>query len=764
MIAILALSPFILMLAAPRLGKSARRTAILAIFPAILAISFAGMLFNVAESGPITASLPWAQSLGLTLSFYADGLSLLFATIISGIGSLIILFASRYFEGDTRAGRFLATLFAFMGSMLGVVLADSLFAVFVFWELTGFTSFLLIGFDNDRSEARASALQAFIVTGTGGMGLLAAAVLIEIVAGSNNLSVLLSGGGVQNSPAYPWIAVLVLLAAFTKSAQTPFHFWLPNAMTAPTPVSAYLHSATMVKAGLYLVARTTPLLGATTLWTVGVVTAGAVTMIVGAWRAVAETDLKRVLAYSTVSALGLLMMLLGLGSEEALIAALVYLVAHACYKGALFLIAGTLEHETGTRDIRELGGLRKAMPALALAGLLSALSMAGLPLFAGFVGKELTYQALLDYSSSGSLLLLLLTVAASALLGAAGLLAGLLPFAAQKHREAPAGHGHGRVPLALALPPLVLACTGLAIGLYPPILDTAIRLAKTSVLPTAAPAHLALWHGFTLVFLLSVLTVVSAAALYVFRDGIRARIWPRSLGFERLYAGTIRALDALSTLSLPALQDASLRSFVLVVIFTATALITGVLVWTGLPSTPVMREIRLVEAAVALLTIAGAISAVRARATMTAVLSLGVTGYGVALTFLFFGAPDLAMTQFSVETLTAIIFTLVFYHFRRFRSLSSRIIRTRDLAIAILFGGSLATVLFFIGSADTPVRLGKYFAENSAVMAHGRNIVNVILVDFRALDTLGEITVLATAALGIRALLEIARRDEERRP
>jgi multicomponent Na+:H+ antiporter subunit A len=756
MLAILTLSPFLLMLLGPRLGKNAGGTTLFAIGPAVLALCFGGMMHTVAESGPVTASLPWAKSLGITLSFYADGLSLVFATLISGIGSLIVFFSGRYFEGDPRSGRFLVTLFAFMGSMLGVVLAGNLFALFVFWELTGFTSYLLIGFDNDRSESRASALQAFVVTGTGGMGLLAAAVLFEIVTGSGDISVLVSAGNtVRDSAAYEWIALLILLAAFTKSAQAPFHFWLPNAMVAPTPVSAYLHSATMVKAGLYLVARMTPALGGTPLWTGVVVTAGAVTMAAGAWRAIAETDLKRVLAYSTVSALGLLMMLLGFGTEQAVAAAFVYLIAHACYKGALFLIAGTLEHETGTRNVLELGGLRTAMPGTALAGLLAALSMAGLPFFAGFIGKELAYEALLNQAPPWSLLLLTVAVGASALLGAAGLMAGVSPFFGQLGRPAP---GHP-VPSALVIPPLALAVAGLLAGLYPPILDIPLGLTTASVLRREAPVHLALWHGFSIVLLLSLLTVIAAAAVYVWPGGVRKRIWPRSLGFERLYTGGLRILDALSEWSLPALQDACLRSYVLVLILVATSLLIGVLAWTGLPSMPHLSHVQPAESAVALLTIAGAISAVRARATITAVLSLGVTGYGVALTFLFFGAPDLAMTQFSVETLTAVIFTLVFYHFRRFRSLSKRIIRLRDLSVAVLFGGSLATVLFFVGAAITPFRLGGYFAENSAVMAHGRNIVNVILVDFRALDTMGEITVLATAALGVRALLQIGRSD-----
>lgn len=760
MLAILALSPFLIMPAALWLGRNFRFAAWLAALPAVLAISFGGMMRTVGASGPVTSSLPWAESLGLTLSFYGDGLSLLFAVMITAIGALIVLFSSRYFDGDPRAGRFLATLFAFMGSMLGVVLADNIFALFVFWELTGFTSFLLIGFDQERAQSRTSAIQAFVITGTGGMGLLAAAALIEVATGSHDLSALIGGGAsVRESAAYHWITALVLLAAFTKSAQAPFHFWLPNAMAAPTPVSAYLHSATMVKAGLYLVARMTPLMGGTEWWIGLTATVGAITMIVGAWRAVAETDLKRVLAYSTISALGLLMMLLGLGSEMAVTAALVYLVAHASYKGALFLIAGTLEHETGTRDVKDLGGLRHAMPATALSGFLAACSMAGVPLLLGFVGKELVYETLLHDGHPWFRVLLAFVIAASVLLGVAGFIAGLSPFAGPLRTAAPAHP----VALALAAPPLVLAGAGLFAGLIPAIVDFPISLAAGSVLGRTAEVHLAIWHGFSAVLLLSILTVAGVAALYRWREQLRERIWPRSVASERLYTLSIRGLDALSAWASPALQSASLRSYVLALISTAAVLTIGALAWGGLPAVPQLTEVRFVETAVALMIVIGAISAVRARATMTAVLSLGVTGYGVALTFLFFGAPDLAMTQFSVETLTALIFTMVFYHFRKFKSLSPRLLRFRDLSVTVMFGSCIAVVLFFVGASPTPVRLGRYFADNSALMAHGRNIVNVILVDFRAMDTMGEITVLATAALGVRALLQLGRKEEGKR-
>ena len=317
---------------------------------------------RIAESGGSgggrLVELAWAPSLGLSLSFNLDGLGLLFATLITGIGALIVLYASRYLAGHAQASRFYASLFAFMGAMLGVVLSDNILTLFVFWELTGFTSFLLIGFEHERAAARSAALQALIVTGAGGLALLAAGVLLVDVTGTAHLSAMAAArASILASPLYAAIAGLILLAAFTKSAQVPFHFWLPNAMEAPTPVSAYLHSATMVKAGVYLIARMNPLVGSTPLWTTAVTVAGAVTMVVGAYRAVQETDLKRILAYSTLSALGVLTMLLGVGTREAIIAALVYLVAHAGYKGALFLVAGVIDHEAGTRDISALAGL-----------------------------------------------------------------------------------------------------------------------------------------------------------------------------------------------------------------------------------------------------------------------------------------------------------------------------------------------------------------------------------------------------------------------
>ena len=499
-------SPFVVaILAAWLVSRFPHRAGILAAWPALLTVLLGNEMRRAVSEGGRVVELPWAPSLGLSLSFNLDGLGLLFAILITGIGALVVLYASRYLEGHAHAGRFYASLFAFMGAMLGVVLSDNVLTLFVFWELTGFTSYLLIGFEHERAAARAAAIQALIVTGAGGLALLAAGVLLVDVSGTANLSAMAAErASIVASPFYGAIASLILLAAFTKSAQVPFHFWLPNAMEAPTPVSAYLHSATMVKAGVYLIARMTPLVGSTPVWTTAVTVAGAATMIVGAYRAVQEVDLKRILAYSTVSALGVLTMLLGVGTREAIIAALVYLVAHAGYKGALFLIAGAIDHETGTRDISALAGLRRAMPITAVAGGAAALSMAGAPLTFGFVGKDGAYEALLRATDWFPWLLALM-VLASILLGLAGLIAGVLPFrghtARVKEVHDPAW--------PLWIPPLVLAMSGLFVGVAPSVLNAPLSSAATAVAGTPVQVSLAVWHGVTTALLLSVLTLAA---------------------------------------------------------------------------------------------------------------------------------------------------------------------------------------------------------------------------------------------------------------
>lgn len=746
------LSPFLVAaVAAWLVSRHPRRAAWLAVWPAVLTVVFGRELSRSAPLAALRIEWPWAPSLGLSLSFNLDGLGLLFATLITGMGALVVLYASHYLDGHAQANRFHASLFAFMGAMLGVVLADNLLTVFVFWELTGFTSFLLIGFEHDRPAARSAATQALIVTGAGGLALLAAGVLLVDVAGTSQLSAMAAARtSIVTSPLYPAIAGLVLLAAFTKSAQVPFHFWLPNAMEAPTPVSAYLHSATMVKAGVYLIARMSPLLGATAFWTTAVTVAGAVTMGVGAWRAVQETDLKRILAYSTLSALGVLTMLLGVGTREAVVAALVYLVAHAAYKGALFLVAGVIDHEVGSRDVSALTGLRRAMPITAWAGGLAALSMAGVPLTFGFIGKDSAYEAVLH--AAGFPWLVGLTVVASVLMGVAGLLAGVSPF------RGPAATTAAHDPAwPLWMPPLLLAAAGLLVGVAPSVLDGPLSWAAAATVAQPLDVSLSVWHGVTPALLLSGLTLAAVALIYATPGAALMRTWVPRYGSEDVYRAALATLHRVSQLIAPLLHSASLRTYVMIIVATTaaiggTALLTDPGLGSAVPRTAIAAHDVLIVAII----IAGAIAATVARTTMAAVLALGAVGYGVALTFLGFGAPDLAMTQFSVETLTVLIYVLVFRHFRALGDLSPRLVRLRDGVIAAGIGLFIGGLLLSVATTETAPRLKEYFAAFGPTLGHGRNIVNVILVDFRAFDTLAEITVLATAALGVRALLRVA--------
>ena len=746
----LILSPFVVaLLAVWFVSRFPHRVGILAAWPALLAVLLGNEMRRAVSGGGRLVELPWAQSLGLSLSFNLDGLGLLFAILITGIGALIVLYASQYLKGRAHAGRFYASLFGFMGAMLGVVLSDNILTLFVFWELTGFTSYLLIGFEHERAAARRAALQALIVTGAGGLALLAAGVLLVDVSGTTSLSALAAQrGAIVASPFYGAIAGLVLLAAFTKSAQVPFHFWLPNAMEAPTPVSAYLHSATMVKAGVYLIARMTPIVGSTPVWTTVVTVAGATTMVSGAYRAVQETDLKRILAYSTLSALGVLTMLLGVGTSEAIIAALVYLVAHAAYKGALFLVAGAIDHEAGTRDVSVLSGLRQTMPLTALAGGGAAISMAGVPLSLGFVGKDGAYEALLQASEWYPSLLALM-VLASILLGLAGLLAGVLPFRGEAPTQDVADPAW-----PLWFPPLLLATTGLLAGIAPSILNGPLSAAATATAGRAVDVSLSAWHGVTPALLLSALTLAAVGLAYGAHQTLRTRTWKAGYGTEDVYDGAIAVVDAVSRTIAPPLHSASLRTYVMVIVSTlavmgGAALLTDPSLGAAVPHTSITAH----DAILVAITIAGAVAATVARSTMAAVLSLGVVGYGVAMTFLAFGAPDLAMTQFSVETLTVLIYVLVFRHFRTLGELSPRFVRARDGVIAIGIGVFITGLLLSIATAATAPQLREYFAGLGPTLGHGRNIVNVILVDFRAFDTLGEITVLATAAIGVRGLL-----------
>ena len=754
------LSGFGASLAAPWLHRLTRGVTgwIIALLPLGLTVYFASFIGSLAAGETFAISYPWVPSLGVSLSFYLDGLSLLFALIISGIGALVIIYAGGYLAGHVLLGRFYAFILMFMASMLGVVLAGNILTLFVFWELTSISSYLLIGFDHEREEARAAALQALLVTGGGGLALLAGLVLLGQVGGSMEIPVLLAqGDAVRGHELYLPILLLVLLGAFTKSAQAPFHFWLPGAMEAPTPVSAYLHSATMVKAGIYLVARLSLVLGGTDAWLYLVAGVGTLTMLVGAYLALNHTNLKRILAYSTVSALGTIMLLLGLGASGAVKAAVVFLLAHALYKGALFMLAGTIYHETGTQDVEELGGLRRLMPVTAAVTGLAALSMAGFGPLLSFIGKELLFEAVVE-TPRFWFIFAPAALISSAVMVAVALILFIKPFfgklipTPQKPHEA---------PLSLWLGPALLALLGLAIGLYP--VATAVGIvqpAVTAILGQPFDVELALWHGVNLALGLSAIAILLGGIMYwqwiVWRRATSSLERFLSRGPAWGYEASLAGLNRLASAVTGILQSGHLHYYLLIIILTTVGLAGYTLLSRGgAVHLQVLPELRFYELGISLLILMAALAAVRSRSRLAAVAALGVVGYGVALIFIFFGAPDLAMTQLMIETMTVILLVLILYHLPPFARISTRKDYARE-AIVALSAGVLMTMFVLVGiSVQHYPPISSFFVENSVPLAHGRNIVNVILVDFRALDTLGEITVLSLAGVGVYALLKL---------
>jgi multicomponent Na+:H+ antiporter subunit A len=754
------LSGFGVALGAPLITRVARGATgwLLALLPLVLAVFFAGFIPQVAAGEVVRVAYPWAPDIDVVLSFRLDGLSLLMALLILGVGALVLIYTGGYMAGKPGLGRFFGSLIAFMAAMLGLVLADNLLLLFIFWELTSVTSYLLIAFDYRRSEARAAALQAFIVTGGGGLALLGGLIMLGLEGGSFEIGELLGRGDVVRASAlYLPILLLVLVGALTKSAQAPFHFWLPGAMEAPTPVSAYLHSATMVKAGVYLLARLSSVLGGTDAWIgiVGVV--GATTMLLGGVLALFQTDLKRILAYSTVSALGTLVLLLGIGTPGAITAAVVFLLAHALYKGALFMVAGALDHATGTRDVELLGGLRQAMPLTAAAAGLAAVSLAGFGPVLSFIGKELLLEALLEVERFGTLLAALGSLAGALFVAVAGIVS-VRPFFGRRREMPETPHD---VPPSMWLGPAVLAVAGLAIGIAPASVgELIVAPAASAVVGEQQDVELYLWHGLNIALGLSITSVLVGLGLYLGWSWLRrATPWVERVlawGPGGVYAAGLAGVDAVALALTRRLQSGFLRHYLLAIIVTPLLLAGWALLRQGrLRWALDWTDLRFYEVALVTLMLLAALWAVRSPSRLSAILGLGVVGYGVALVYILYGAPDLAMTQILVETLTVILFVLVFYHLPRFTSLSSRGARGRDAAVSLAVG-ALVTVLM-LGANATPPRseLAPYFLDAAWPLAHGRNVVNVILVDFRGIDTFGEVIVLAVAAIGVFALLKL---------
>ncbi len=711
-------------------------------------------------------SWPWLPQLGLNLSFRLDGLGLFFALLVLGIGLLVILYARYYLSPRDRIGRLYVLLMLFMTAMLGIVLSENALLLVMCWELTSLSSFLLIGFWTDSPLARQGARMAFAVTGGGGLALLAGVLLIGDIAGSFQFSNwFASRDAIRAHPHFNAALALILLGAFTKSAQFPFHFWLPAAMAAPTPVSAYLHSATMVKAGVFLLARLYPLLGGNLVFEYVTTAVGLTTMVFGAYVAMFRHDLKGLLAYSTISHLGLIMFLLGLDTPMSSLAAVFHVGNHATFKASLFMAAGIVDHECGTRDMRRLGGLWSRMPQTAALAIASAAAMAGVPLFNGFLSKEMFFAEALDLHD----LPLLDNVAPVAVtLGAMFSVAYSVRFIHDVFFDEPHDlpHSPHKPPRYMRVPAELLAVVCVAVGIFPghtvaPLVDVAARVVVGDTLP---PYRIALWHGFTLPLLMSFVAITGGSVIYWLlrhRYDIHLHVPVRYTGrllFQHAYDGLVVAAGRLTRF----LQNGSLQRSLAMVIAACVGLGAWPLIERGLdggglaPQTP--APLGAVVWAVALCGALGAVWFHHAR--VLAVIVGGVVGLAASIAFAYFSAPDLSLTQLAVEVATTLVLLtgLALLPQSTPRE-STRLRQVRDAVLAVAAGAVVALLSWAVLTRGQE-SIAWYFVENSLPGGGGANVVNVLLVDFRGFDTFGEITVLGMAAMGAWMLLGALRGDE----
>lgn len=759
------------------------------IVPVVLFVSLARYIPSVAGGETYLSTIAWIPSYGIHFTTYLDGLSIIFGLLITGIGSLVIIYSIYYLSAEESLGHFYIYLLLFMGAMLGVVFSDNLMVFYAFWELTSISSFLLIAFWYHRKRSRYGAKKALLTTVTGGIAMLTSFIMIYVMTGTMSIREIIATIDYGHALFIPAM-LLLLLGAFTKSAQFPFHIWLPDAMEAPTPISAYLHSATMVKAGIYLVARFTPIFGSHETWFWLVSSVGIITLFWGSFNAVRQTDLKALLAYSTISQLGLIMTLFGIGSaalsmgagEETVIytqatfAALFHLVNHSTFKGALFMVIGIVNHGAGTRDIRRLGGLMSLMPISFTIALIGSFSMAGLPPFNGFLSKEMFFQAVVSVSQSGIFSLHVSKVLFPVVAWVASVFTFIYcmiivfktflgPYQPEK-----LDHEAHEAPAGMLISPIILAVLVVGIFFFPNVLgDYLLRPAMASILPSieleGMIEPISAWHGFNpaLWMTLGVIAVGTLMYLSIRRwKGIYSLL-PENWTLDNLYNNSLIQMEKISNRITSFYMTGYLRSYSIYIFLFFIAAVGGTLLFTGAYAFDFAGDapISVYEIVLVLVMVAAALAIPLAKSRVNAILLNGALGYSMALFFVVFRAPDLALTQLVVETVSTALFLLCFYFLPKWKKEETpRRTKRTNLVISIAVGIIFVLVALSVRGGKLFDTISGYF-ENAYELAGGKNIVNAILGDFRAFDTMLEVIVLFIGGLSVYTLIKLKSTKEE---
>ncbi|MCA1027756.1 Na+/H+ antiporter subunit A [Cytobacillus kochii] len=745
--------------------------------PILLFIYFSSFISKTTNKQVTMESFSWISSLGIDFTVKVDGLGLLFALLITGIGSLVILYSIYYLSKQKeKLNTFYVYLLLFMGAMLGVVLSDNLIVLYAFWELTSFSSFLLIGYWYNREKSRYGAQKSMIITVLGGLAMLGGIILLYNMTGTFSITeIVAQADTIIDHPLFVAALLCILLGAFTKSAQFPFHIWLPDAMEAPTPVSAYLHSATMVKAGIYLVARMSPVFAEDTLWMGLIIAFGLFTLFWGSFSAVKQTDLKSILAFSTISQLGLIMSLLGVGAAAlhydqpkyftvATTAAIFHLINHATFKGSLFMVVGIVDHETGTRDIRKLGGLMNLMPITFTIAIIGTFSMAGLPPFNGFLSKEMFFTGMINalhMDFDWSIIIPIIAWIASVFTFIYSMILVFKTFTGKYQPEKLEKKPH-EAPIGMLISPIILASLVIVIGFFPNIIKPILVPAIETVMPMYEfDVHISMWHGFNTELVMTIGVIIVGVLLYLGLNKWRGiyGIFPEKLALNRFYDGLLDSMYKGSHSLNRNVMTGSINHYLSYMFLFMVVLIIGSLFGQNAFafSTDNLAPIHFYEVILTLIVAISSIALLFAKSRIVSILLTGTIGYMVSLLFIVFRAPDLALTQLVIETISVSLFLLCFYHLPKKLTDDPVPVKVRNAVISV--GVGLFVILVGLTAHSTKLfdSISQYYIENTYSEAAGKNMVNVILVDFRGFDTMFEIAVLGIAALAIFSLIKLRR-------